>query len=114
MVEYVLPSELNQTGGIENLFSFVSTNVNNFMALLFLFIFFIIVASGYNYQKRNGKADITAWLSIGGFIVTVISVIASLVPVEPPLFPIQYVIIELALTFAFMLWFLISNAFNEG
>src|SRR3972149_8186519 len=113
--EYTLPSDLNQSGGVETLFTLIVSNVENFMVMFFLFIFLVLSLSGYLAQKRKtDKGDILAWFSVGSLITTILAIIASLIPPQITIFPVEYVIVCIAITITFMLWYAISQAFNES
>ena len=115
MPEYILPSELNQSGGIETLFNVISVNVPNFMAVFFVFIFFLIVASGYSFQQRTrGRANASQWFAIASFIVTVLAIMMSLVPTDPPLFSIEYVVVAISVSVISMLWFFYDSITEDS
>lgn len=77
-----------------------------FPAILFL-IFLGITMSGYFYQeRRNGRANLPQWLSIGSFITTISAMVLFFIPNVIDLYTIGT---GIALSILFTIWFLFSD-----
>ncbi len=107
MPSYILPSEINQTGGLEVALVYVSSNVPSlFPGLLFL-SFIAIMMTGFSYQeRRNGNSSLLMWAAISSFITTTGALMLFL---YPGIIPLQVISTCIAITFILVGMFLFSS-----
>jgi len=100
-------AEMNQSEGIQVIFSYVSEIEPLFTPIL-LFVIFFISAIGSYFLERNftGRGNLLGSLATGGFVTTVIAYVMSLIP---NFINTITVIICLIITIVFVLLFLITK-----
>jgi hypothetical protein len=74
-----LPSDMNQSGGLEQILIYVVNNIPLLPNLILFFIFLIISIGGYSIEsKRREGANILVWFAIASYMVSVLSLVLFL------------------------------------
>lgn len=102
---YQLPS--NETSGLDGLLTYVAGQIPFFFPTLLFFIFILIAFAGHlTQQARIGRGNLPMWMSISSFITTSGAIILHFIP---NLIDVEFVIISIAFTSLFTIWFLASS-----
>lgn len=105
---YDLP---NATTGIDDIGVQIVTEVNSFIPLLLLFVFFVVFLGGVNKQKaRTGTADYAAWSTIGSIAMLMISLIMSTIS---GLINLTYLVIVVVITIFSGVWLFLDRKPSE-
>lgn len=113
MPTYTLPEDINSAGGLEWVFNYMGRNVDWFSTALLVFVFAVIVSSGYFAQeRRKGSGNLPMWFAIASFITTAGSFILYLIPEPLVVISIETVATSTAICFVSAMWFLIDNSGN--
>ena len=104
---YTLPN-LTDDSGLVGATTYVTGQLPFLAPSLLFFLFIIIAIAGYKSQEsRTGRGNISMWLCVSSFITTTGAGILYLIP---NLIGIETVVIGIALTFIFTLFFIFSEA----
>lgn len=106
---YTLPPNdlTNGSQGIEQLFIYTSQQVPFLMPGILLFLFFVILGSGYFFQDRRvGRGNFPMWCAIASFITTTGAFFLFL---YDNLINIEILVIGVSLTIICAMWFMLSG-----